>query len=138
MFITQLPDPLVAVFPPAFADRNIPTLSRFKVSQALELLYREYVLEKRNSIRINIIAVDARLSQIYNALVSCTNLSATAVKAYELVSRSATSGIIQYIGAELSGLEITDNLRSPQQQVARAHRVSKTPPETDILRLQVS
>lgn len=47
-------------------------------------------------------------------------------KAYELISRPAISGIIRCINAELYDREISENLRFPQQQVARGRSLGNT------------
>lgn len=76
----QRPDSLTVVFLPASADQNITTLSSLKVSQALEMLCPEIILEIRPNTRINVIAVDTRNGQTSRALLSLTNLCGMTVK----------------------------------------------------------
>lgn len=115
------------MFTPAYADQSITTLSSLKKSQALELPCPEGILEIRYNNRIDAIAVNTWNGQTSLASLPCTSLCGKVVKVYEPLSCPATSGIIRYVDAELSDQDITENLRSPQQQVARVRHLGKTP-----------
>ncbi|KAG0424724.1 hypothetical protein HPB47_028091 [Ixodes persulcatus] len=103
---------LTVIFTSNKPDQIITTLGSLKISQALEKLCPECIIEVRVNDRLNLIAVDTRNGQTTRTLLNCTSICGLKVTAYEPSSRSAAVGVIRDVETNLSDAEITENIRS--------------------------
>lgn len=103
---------LTVIFTSNKPDQIITTLGSLKISQALEKLCPECIIEVRVNDRLNVIAVDTRNGQTTRTLLNCTSICGLKVTAYEPSSRSAAVGVIRDVETNLSDAEITENIRS--------------------------
>ncbi|KAG0410166.1 hypothetical protein HPB47_012720 [Ixodes persulcatus] len=79
---TLMTEGLTVIFVPAAEDNLITSLSSLKVSDALNLLCPECIIEIRYNRRLNLIAVDTRNGQTTRALLDCKKLCGIPVKTY--------------------------------------------------------
>lgn len=121
-----VPEGLTVVFTPLEEGHVITSLSSLKLSLALEKMFPECILEIRFNNRLNLIAVDVRNGQTTRGLLRCTVLCGIKVRAYEPLPRHCATGVIRDVDTTLTDEEIANNLRSPENRVARLRRLGKS------------
>ncbi|KAG0437546.1 hypothetical protein HPB47_017390 [Ixodes persulcatus] len=85
--------------------------------------FPECILEIRYNSHLNLVAVDVRNGQTTRGLLRCTELCGIKVRAYEPPPRHCATGVIKDVDTTLTDEEITNNLRSPENRVARLRRL---------------
>ena len=73
---------LTVIFVPVKDETRITTLNSLKVSEALEKLCQECIIQVRPNDRLNLIAVDVRNGQAAKTLLNTAVLCAVPVRAY--------------------------------------------------------
>lgn len=119
-------DTLTVVITPALPDHKVRGLSRLQVSQALENLWLECIVEVRYKAKLNVIVVDTRNGQTTRSLISCTELCGMTVRVYGPLPRPFVPGIIRGVDLDLSDQSIADHLRSPEQPAGKLRRSRRT------------
>lgn len=117
---------LTVIFATVNSNQRITSLSSLRVSQALEKLCPECIVQVRYNRRFDVIAVETRNGQTSGVLLRCTELCGMPVKVYEPLPRPCVSGLIRDVDSDLSDDEIAQHLRSPEQRVAKIHRLGQS------------
>ncbi|KAG0427032.1 hypothetical protein HPB47_025896 [Ixodes persulcatus] len=123
---TLMTEGLTVIFVPAAEDTLITSLSSLKVSDALNLLCPECIIEIRYNRRLNLIAVDTRNGQTTRALLDCKKLCGIPVRTYEPLPRNYAVGVITEVDTALSEADVWKHLRSPENRVARLRRFGQS------------
>ncbi|CAN7991158.1 unnamed protein product, partial [Ixodes pacificus] len=123
---TLMTEGLTVIFVPAAEDTLITSLSSLKVSDALNLLCPECIIEIRYNRRLNLIAVDTRNGQTTRALLDCKKLCGIPVRTYEPLPRHYAVGVITEVDTTLSEADVWKHLRSPENRVARLRRFGQS------------
>lgn len=105
-------DPLTVILVPLTPEQRITDLSSIKVSQALEQLCPECILEVRYNVRLNLIAVNTRNGMASRELLKCTLLCSVPVRAYAPYAHPVTFGVISNVDIGISDEEIACHLRT--------------------------
>lgn len=121
-----VPEGLTVIFTPVEQDQVITSLSSLRLSNTLAKTFPECILEIRYNSRLNLVAVDVRNGQTTRGLLRCTELCGIKVRAYEPLPRQCATGVIKDVDNTLTDEEITNNLRSPENRVARLRRLGKS------------
>ncbi|KAG0435970.1 hypothetical protein HPB47_018217 [Ixodes persulcatus] len=121
-----VPEGLTVIFTPVEQDQVITSLSSLRLSNTLAKTFPECILEIRYNSRLNLVAVDVRNGQTTRGLLRCTELCGIKVRAYEPLPRQCATGVIKDVDTTLTDEEITNNLRSPENRVARLRRLGKS------------
>ncbi|KAM7312818.1 uncharacterized protein ISCGN_009722 [Ixodes scapularis] len=103
---------LTVIFAATKPDQKLATLSSLRLSNALEKLCPECILQIRPNERLNVVAVDVRNGQTTRTLLKCPELCGVSVRAYQSLEGPTSIGVIKNVDAELSDPEILENLRS--------------------------
>ncbi|KAM7298786.1 uncharacterized protein ISCGN_019355 [Ixodes scapularis] len=111
---------LTVIFVATKPDQKLATLSSLRLSNALEKLCPECILQIRPNERLNVVAFDVRNGQTTRTLLKCPKLCGVSVRAYQSLEGPTSIGVIKNVGAELSDPEILENLRSDG-------RIARTP-----------
>ncbi|XP_042150784.1 uncharacterized protein LOC121838540 [Ixodes scapularis] len=116
---------LTVIFAATKPDQKLATLSSLRLSNALEKLCPECILQIRPNERLNVVAVDVRNGQTTRTLLKCPELCGVSVRAYQSLEGPTSIGVIKNVDAELSDPEILENLRS-DGRIARVRRLGAT------------
>ncbi|KAG0433920.1 hypothetical protein HPB47_019478 [Ixodes persulcatus] len=103
---------LTVIFVPVKEETRLSALNSLKVSEALEKLCQECIIQVRPNDRLNLIAVDVRNGQAAKTLLNTAMLCAVPVRAYSPLSGPSSYGVIQGVDAEITEDEIARNLRA--------------------------
>ncbi|KAG0436060.1 hypothetical protein HPB47_018167 [Ixodes persulcatus] len=103
---------LAVIFAATKPDQKLATLNSLRLSNALEKLCPECILQIRPNERLNVVAVDVRNGQTTRALLRCPELCGVSVRAYLSLEGPTLIGVMKNVDAELSYPETLENLRS--------------------------
>lgn len=122
---TAAANSLTVIFVPRMLTEKITHLSSIRVSQALEKMCPECIIEVRYNFRLNLIAVDTRNGMTTRALLSCTELCGVQVRAYQPLTQPATIGVIKNVDDGLPTEELCQHLRS-EVRIAKLRRLGQS------------
>ncbi|KAG0424484.1 hypothetical protein HPB47_028299 [Ixodes persulcatus] len=119
---------LTVIFVPVKEETRITTLNSLKVSEALEKLCQEGIIQVRPSDRLNLIAVDVRNGQAAKTLLNTAMLCVVPVRAYSPLSGPISYGVIQGVDVETTEDEIAQNLRAEDTccKIANVRRLGRS------------
>lgn len=103
---------LTVIFVPVAQETRLTTLNSLKVSNTLEQLCQECIIQVRYNSRLNLIAVDVRNGQAAQTLLNTTELCTVPVRAYSPLSRPTAYGVIKGVAVEVTDDEIAQHLRT--------------------------
>ncbi|KAG0428856.1 hypothetical protein HPB47_024189 [Ixodes persulcatus] len=119
---------LTVIFVPVKEETRLSALNSLKVSEALEKLCQECIIQVRPNDRLNLIAVDVRNGQAAKTLINTAMLCAVPVRAYSPLSGPSSYGVIQGVDAEITEDEIARNLRAEDTccKIANVRRLGRS------------
>ncbi|KAG0414421.1 hypothetical protein HPB47_008365 [Ixodes persulcatus] len=119
---------LTVIFVPVKEETRLSALNSLKVSEALEKLCQECIIQVRPNDRLNLIAVDVRNGQAAKTLLNTAMLCAVPVRAYSPLSGPSSYGVIQGVDAEITEDEIARNLRAEDTccKIANVRRLGRS------------
>ncbi|KAG0413002.1 hypothetical protein HPB47_009848 [Ixodes persulcatus] len=112
---------LTVIFVPTKEGDRISSLSSLKLTDGLDLLCPECIVQIRPNERLNLIAVDVRNGFTTRTLLKCTRLCGLPVKAYEGLAGPTVEGVIKNVDAALPEAKIAGRLQS-DTEIARVRR----------------
>ncbi|KAG0434963.1 hypothetical protein HPB47_018760 [Ixodes persulcatus] len=112
---------LTVIFVPTKEGDRISSLSSLKLTDGLDLLCPECIVQIRPNERLNLIAVDVRNGFTTRTLLKCTRLCGLPVKAYEGLADPTVEGVIKNVDAALPEAKIAGRLQS-DTEIARVRR----------------
>ncbi|KAG0416735.1 hypothetical protein HPB47_006181 [Ixodes persulcatus] len=116
---------LTVVYAPTDSEKKLTSLSSLKVTQALETISPECILQVRYNQRLNLIAVDVRNGHAAQVLMNNTFLCGIQVRPYSPLSGKTSIGVIHDVDAEVTDEELAQHLRS-EAKIANARRLGKS------------
>ncbi|KAG0429186.1 hypothetical protein HPB47_023867 [Ixodes persulcatus] len=116
---------LTVVYAPTDSEKKLTSLSSLKVTQALEKISPECILQVRYNQRLNLIAVDVRNGHAAQVLMNNTFLCGIQVRPYSPLSGKTSIGVIHDVDAEVTDEELAQHLRS-EAKIANARRLGKS------------
>ncbi|XP_042142756.1 uncharacterized protein LOC121833490 [Ixodes scapularis] len=119
---------LTVIFVPVKEEARLTALNSLKVSEALEKLCQECIIQVRPNDRLNLIAVDVRNGQAAKTLLNTAILCGVPVRAYSSLSGLISYGVIQGVDAEITEDEIARNLRAEDTccKIANVRRLGRS------------
>ncbi|KAG0443388.1 hypothetical protein HPB47_014976, partial [Ixodes persulcatus] len=116
---------LTVVYAPTDSEKKLTSLSSLNVTQALEKISPECILQVRYNQRLNLIAVDVRNGHAAQVLMNNTLLCGIQVRPYSLLLGKTSIGVIHDVDAEVTDEELAQHLRS-EAKIANARRLGKS------------
>lgn len=119
---------LTVIFVPVKEETRLTALNSLKISEALEKLCQECIIQVRPNDRLNLIAVDVRNGQAAKTLLNTAMLCGVPVRAYSPQSGPISYGVIQGVDAEITEDEIARNLRADDTccKIANVRRLGRS------------
>lgn len=99
---------LTVIFKPTDTKKLVTKLNPLKLSQYLESVAPDGVLEIRPNLRLNLLALDTRNNESTKALLGVTSICGIPVRAYQPRSPDKAVGVIRGLPQDISDDEIKD------------------------------
>lgn len=116
---------LTVIFGPMDVEKKLTSLNSLRVTEALEKISPECVLQVRYNERMNLIAVDARNGHAAQSLGTIKELCGIPVRSYTPPSGQTSTGVIRDVDVDVTQEELDQHLRS-DVKIATIRRLGRS------------